>query len=74
MEQALMDTGQSMAQATQMPPGQIFQILRAQVAVLSYNDVFLITACLSFVMIPTALFMSNIKAKSSSAKSSGGAH
>jgi hypothetical protein len=32
--------------------------------VLAYNDVFLITACLAFIMIPTALFMSNIKAKS----------
>ena len=36
---------------------------------LAYNDVFLITACLSFVMIPTALLMSGIRAKSG-----GGGH
>ena len=39
-------------------------MLKGQVAVLAYNDVFLITACMSFVMIPTALLMSNIKSQS----------
>ena len=63
VQQALIDAGQSSAQATQMAPGQVFQMLRDQVAVLAYNDVFLITACLSFIMIPTALFMSGIKTK-----------
>ena len=69
VRQALMDGGQSMAQATQAAPGQVFQMLKGQVAVLAYNDVFLITACLSFVMIPTALFMSGIKPKAT-----GGGH
>jgi MFS transporter, DHA2 family, multidrug resistance protein len=69
VQQALVNTGQSVAQAAQMAPGQVFQMLRDQVAVLAYNDVFLITACMSFIMIPTALCMSNIKAKSS-----GGGH
>jgi hypothetical protein len=64
VQQGLVDTGQSMAQATQMAPGQIMQMLQSQVAVLAYNDVFLITALLSFLMIPTALFMSNTKASS----------
>ena len=65
VQQGLVDAGQSMAQATQMAPGQVFQMLQEQVAVLAYNDVFLITACLSLLMIPTALFMSSIKTKSS---------
>jgi DHA2 family multidrug resistance protein len=69
IQQALIDTGQSAAEATLAAPGQVFQMLLGQAAVLAYNDVFLITACLSFVMIPTALMMSNIKAKSS-----GGGH
>jgi DHA2 family multidrug resistance protein len=64
-QQALVDTGQSMAQAVQAAPGQVFQMLQTQVAVLAYNDVFLITACLAFIMIPTAMFMSGLKAKSS---------
>jgi DHA2 family multidrug resistance protein len=68
VQQGLVNAGQATAQATQMAPGQIFQMLRDQVAVLAYNDVFLITACLSFVMIPTALCMSNIKARSSGPK------
>ena len=58
-----------MAQAMQGAPGQVFQMLHEQAAVLAYNDVFLITACMSLLMIPTALLMSGIKAKSS-----GGAH
>ena len=66
VQQGLLDTGQSMAQATQMARrARCIQMLRAQVAVLAYNDVFLITACLSFIMIPTALLMSGIKTKSS---------
>jgi DHA2 family multidrug resistance protein len=69
VQQAMIDAGQSAAQAAQAAPGQIFQMLQGQVAVLAYNDVFLITACLSFIMIPTALFMSGIKTKSS-----GGGH
>jgi DHA2 family multidrug resistance protein len=44
-------------------------MLQTQSAVLAYNDVFLLTALMSFVMIPTALCMSGIKTKSS-----GGGH
>ena len=69
VQQALIGAGQSVAQATQAAPGQVFQMLQTQVAVLAYNDVFLITACMSFVMIPTALLMSGIKTKSD-----GGGH
>jgi MFS transporter, DHA2 family, multidrug resistance protein len=69
IQQGLVSAGESTAQATQMAPGQVVQMLRDQVAVLAYNDVFLITACLSFIMIPTALLMSNVKAKAS-----GGGH
>jgi hypothetical protein len=54
-----------MAQAVLAAPGQVFQMLQLQSAILAYNDVFLIMACLSFVMIPAALLMSGIKVKSS---------
>lgn len=68
-QQALIDAGQSAAQAVQMAPGQINQMLQGQVAVLAYNDVFLITAGLAFLMVPAALMLSGIKTKSG-----GGAH
>ena len=68
-QQGLIDMGHSAAQAMQMAPGQVFQMLQTQTAVLAYNDVFLLTALMSFVMIPTALCMSGIKTKSS-----GGVH
>jgi DHA2 family multidrug resistance protein len=69
VQQGLVDAGQSVGQAMQAAPGQVFQMLQGQVAVLAYNDVFLITAGMSLVMIPTALLMSGIKTKSG-----GGAH
>jgi DHA2 family multidrug resistance protein len=69
VQQALADTGQSMAQAVQAAPGQVFQMLQTQSAVLAYSDVFLITAGMSLIMIPTALLMSGIKTKAG-----GGAH
>jgi DHA2 family multidrug resistance protein len=69
VQQGLVDGGQSIGQAVQAAPGQVFQMLQTQVAVLAYNDVFLITACMSLVMIPTALLMSGVKTKSR-----GGAH
>nr|WP_294509422.1 DHA2 family efflux MFS transporter permease subunit [uncultured Rhodopila sp.] len=68
-QQGLIDMGHSAAQAMQMAPGQVYQMLQTQTAVLAYNDVFLLTALMSFVMIPTALCMSGIKTKSS-----GGGH
>ncbi len=61
VEQALVNTGHSMGQAMQMAPGQVLGMLQSQVAVLSYIDVFFITACMAFVMIPTALLMSGAK-------------
>ncbi len=61
IEQALIGSGQSAAQAMQNAPGQIFQTLQSQAAVLAYTDVFLITACLAFTMIPVALMMSSVK-------------
>jgi DHA2 family multidrug resistance protein len=68
-QQGLIDMGHSAAQAMQMAPGQVFQMLQTQTAVLAYNDVFLLTALMSFVMIPTALCMSGVKTKSG-----GGGH
>lgn len=65
VQQALIGSGQSMAQALQAAPGKVFEMLQLQSAILAYNDIFLISACLSFVMIPAALLMSGIKVKSS---------
>ena len=65
VQQGLIGLGQAAGQAQ----AEINQMLQTQVAVLAYNDVFLVTAGLALVMIPPALFMSGIKTKSS-----GGAH
>ena len=40
-------------------------MMRAQIAVLAYNDVFLITAGLSLIMTVAALLMSGVKPKAS---------
>jgi DHA2 family multidrug resistance protein len=63
MQQALQNAGQPIADAIHNAPGQVFQILHTQSAILAYNDVFEISAGLAFTMIPIALLMSSIKAK-----------
>jgi DHA2 family multidrug resistance protein len=69
VQQSLMNAGQSLAQATQNAPGEVYQMLQAQAAILAYNDVFLLTAIGAFLLIPAALLMSNVKPKAS-----GGVH
>jgi DHA2 family multidrug resistance protein len=69
VQQGLVDAGQSMAQAVQSAPGQVFQLLRAQAAILAYTDIFLITAGMALIMIPAALLLSAVKPKAS-----GGVH
>jgi DHA2 family multidrug resistance protein len=69
VQHALQNSGQSLGQAIHNAPGNISGMLLTQTAVLAYNDVFLLTACAAFVLIPTALFMSNVKAKAA-----GGTH
>ena len=56
----LLDLGYSAAQAAQAAPGQVSSMLREQVAVLAYMDVFLITGCLALLIVPAALCMSQI--------------
>jgi DHA2 family multidrug resistance protein len=63
VQQAIVDTGQTVSQAAQAAPGQVFQMLRSQAAVLAYSDVFVITAVMTLIMIPTALLMSGVKGK-----------
>ncbi len=65
IEHALIGSGASMAQAIHDAPGEVFQMVHTQSAVLAYSDVFLITGCLALVLIPTALMLSGVKAKSS---------
>jgi DHA2 family multidrug resistance protein len=66
VEHALRNSGQTMAQAIHNAPGLVFRMVQTQTAVLAYNDVFLITAGLSFIMIPTALLMTGIRSKAKS--------
>jgi len=63
VEHGLINLGSSVEQAAQTAPGVVFQMLQTQSAVLAYNDVFLITGAMAFVMIPVALFMSGVKGK-----------
>ncbi len=58
VQQALHNSGQTLAQAAHNAPGKVFAMLQAQTAVLAYSDVFLITACLSYLLLPAALLMS----------------
>ncbi len=67
VEQGLINTGHSMAQAVASAPGQIFQTLQTQTAVLAYIEVFMITGLLALAMIPTALLMSGVKTKAGGA-------
>ena len=63
VKQAYINAGTSPQQAVLSAPGQIFLMLKGQVAVLAYNDVFLITAGIALVMTAAALAMANVKAK-----------
>ena len=49
--------GQTAEAARQMAPGQVFQILQGQNAVLAYNDVFIISGFLALLLVPLGLFM-----------------
>ncbi|HQT77751.1 MAG: EmrB/QacA family drug resistance transporter [Rhodospirillales bacterium 20-64-7] len=59
VQHALVSTGQSVAQAMQQAPGQVFQMLRGQAGVLAYSDVFFITGLMALAIIPAALFMTS---------------
>lgn len=63
VQQGMIALGNSAEQAAQRAPGQVFQMLQSQVAVLAYNDVFLITAILSLAMTVAGLMLSNVKPK-----------
>jgi DHA2 family multidrug resistance protein len=58
--------GQTAAAARQMAPGEVFQILQSQNAVLAYNDVFFISGLLALLLIPIGLFMSTVTPKARS--------
>jgi DHA2 family multidrug resistance protein len=66
IRQAFVDAGSSAEQAAQSAPGEVFQMLRKQAAVLAYNDVFLISAGMALLLVPIALMMRNAKPKAAS--------
>ena len=63
VRQAYVNAGSTPQQAMLAAPGRVFQLLRGQVAVLAYNDVFLITALITLIITVAALMMRNVKAK-----------
>ena len=65
VKQAYVNAGYTPQHAQLAAPGRVFQLLRGQAAVLSYSDVFLITALITLVITAAALAMSNMKAESS---------
>jgi DHA2 family multidrug resistance protein len=65
--QAAINTGTSTTGAMRLAMGQVYQILLTQTAVLAYNRVFVLTGILALVLVPSALFMSNIKTKTGGA-------
>jgi DHA2 family multidrug resistance protein len=66
VQAGLTSLGRSVEAARQMAPGEVFQTLQGQTAVLAYNDVFFISACLAILILPVGLFMSSVKAKARS--------
>jgi len=63
-----MSLGHTAQMAKQMAPGEVFQILQTQSAVLAYNDTFIITGVLALLLVPLGLFMSGGKAKAKTGK------
>jgi len=66
LQNAAVSLGQAADAARQAAPGQVFQILQDQAAVLAYNDTFYITGFLALLLVPIGLFMSGGKAKARS--------
>src|SRR6201999_22983 len=66
IQSASMSLGNAVESARQMAPGQVFQILQSQSAVLAYNDVFVISGFLALLLVPVGLFMSGGKPKARS--------
>jgi DHA2 family multidrug resistance protein len=61
LQAASMGLGHAAQAAQQMAPGEVFQILQSQNAVLAYNDVFVISGYLALILVPIGLFMSGGK-------------
>ena len=61
VEQAFLDVGVPAAQAIRSAPGQVYQMLQTQAAVLAYNDVFIIMGLLSLLLAVCGLCLSNSK-------------
>jgi MFS transporter, DHA2 family, multidrug resistance protein len=68
VQHGLMAAGQSAEAALRAAPGEVFGMLQGQTTALAYSDVFFITACMSFVMVPMALLLSGGKAQSGRAE------
>jgi len=68
LQGAAMSLGHTAQMAKQMAPGEVFQILQTQSAVLAYNDTFIITGVLALLLVPLGLFMSGGKAKAKTGK------
>jgi DHA2 family multidrug resistance protein len=66
LQAAGVSLGQTAEAARQLAPGQVFQILQGQNAVLAYNDVFVISGLLALLLVPIGLFMSGGKPKARS--------
>ena len=66
LQGAAASLGHAAQVARQMAPGDVFQILQTQSAVLAYNDTFIITGILALLLVPLGLFMSGGKAKAKS--------
>jgi MFS transporter, DHA2 family, multidrug resistance protein len=61
LQGAAMSLGHAAQLAKQLAPGEVFQMLQTQSAVLAYNDTFIITGILALLLVPLGLFMSGGK-------------
>ena len=63
VQQAFIDVGTPAAQAIRSAPGEIYQMLQTQAAVLAYNDVFIMMGLASLLLAACGFLLSNAKPK-----------
>ena len=67
VQQAFVDVGTPLSQAVRAAPGEVYQMLQTQAAVLAYNDVFIIMGLASLLLAACGFLLSNAKGKTGEA-------
>ncbi len=65
VQQEFIDVGTPLSQAVRSAPGEVYQMLQTQAAVLAYNDVFIMMGLASLLLAACGFLLSNAKPKAS---------